>query len=40
MGPKFSITSEHLAKGILKSALFLPTKEILENQEILNYLKQ
>ena len=40
LGPKFSITSHQLAKGILKSVTLLPTKEILENQEILNYLKQ
>ena len=40
LGPKFSITSHQLAKGILKSAMLLPPKEILENQEILNYLKK
>jgi uncharacterized protein YbjT (DUF2867 family) len=40
LGPKFSITSHQLAKGILKSVTLLPTKEILENHEILNYLKQ
>ena len=40
LGPKFSITSHQLAKGILKSAMLLPPKEILENQEILIYLKK
>ena len=38
MGPKFSITSHQLAKGIFTSVVRTPEGEILENQEILNYI--
>ena len=38
MGPKFSITSHQLAEGIFTSVVRNPKQEILENQEILNYI--
>ena len=38
LGPKFSITSHQLAEGIFTSVVRTPEGEILENQEILNYI--
>ena len=38
LGPKFSITSHQLAEGIFTSVVRTPDGEILENQQILNYI--